>query len=98
MSRTNGEQNQNRTGLIHSNSTTNNSRLYQRSLSYIKTFDDENNNNNNFVPTTNHNNNNTDDLFRTDKYNIVNNHIIHTYEFMFYKKFSFLGSKFFFKS
>ncbi|CAF4646653.1 unnamed protein product [Rotaria sp. Silwood1] len=71
MSTTNGEQpqqQQHRSGLIHSNSTTNNARLYQRSLSYIKTIDD-NNKNNNFESTLNNN----VDLFRADKYNIDRN-------------------------
>ncbi|CAF4586088.1 unnamed protein product [Rotaria sp. Silwood2] len=70
MPTTNDEQQhqqQHRSGLIHSNSTTSNPRLYQRSLSYIKTIDD--NNNNNFEATLNNN----DDLFRTDKYNIDRN-------------------------
>ena len=39
MATTNGEQHHRRSGLIHSNSTTNNSLLYQRSLSYIKTIE-----------------------------------------------------------
>ncbi|CAF4068271.1 unnamed protein product [Rotaria sp. Silwood2] len=79
MPTTNDEQQhqqQHRSGLIHSNSTTSNPRLYQRSLSYIKTIDD--NNNNNFEATLNNN----DDLFRTDKYNIdrnssTNHHLHH---------------------
>jgi hypothetical protein len=61
MATTNGEQHHRRSGLIHSNSTTNNSLLYQRSLSYIKTM-----NENNFESTMN-----GDNLFRTDKYNNV---------------------------
>jgi hypothetical protein len=64
MPATNGEQHHRRSGLIHSNSTTNNPLLYQRSLSYIKTIND-----NNFESTIN----NDDNLFRTDKYNTVNN-------------------------
>jgi hypothetical protein len=64
---TNGEQHHRREGLVHSNSTTNNSLLYQRSLSYIKTMTE-----NNFEPT-----NNNDNLFRTDKYNIVKNYLFY---------------------
>lgn len=63
MATTNGEQHHCRVGLIHSNSTTNNSLLYQRSLSYIKTMTD-----NNFEPTIN-----GDNSFRIDKYNNVKN-------------------------
>jgi hypothetical protein len=63
MATTNGEQHHRRTGLIHSNSTTNNSLLYQRSLSYIKKMTE-----NNFEPTIN-----SDNSFRTDKYNNVKN-------------------------
>ncbi len=63
MATTNGEQHHRRAGLIHSNSTTNNSLLYQRSLSYIKKMTE-----NNFEPTIN-----GDNSFRTDKYNNVKN-------------------------
>ena len=59
----NGDQHHRQSGLIHSNSTTNNPLLYQRSLSYIKTISDSNN----FEPTIN-----GDHLFLPDKYNIVN--------------------------
>ncbi|CAF3701534.1 unnamed protein product [Rotaria socialis] len=81
MPRANDEQNQNRPGLTHSNSITDNSRLYQRSLSYIKTIDD--NNNNTFMPTinNNNNNNNNDDLFRTEKYNNDRNSSINHHSF-----------------
>ncbi|CAF5162430.1 unnamed protein product, partial [Rotaria magnacalcarata] len=79
MPRANDEQNQNRPGLMHSNSITDNSRLYQRSLSYIKTIDD--NNNNTFTPTINNNNNNDDDLFRTEKYNNDRNSSINHHSF-----------------
>lgn len=58
---TNGEQHHRRSELIHPNSIANNSLLYQKPLSYIKTIND------------NELNINNDDLFRTDKYNIVNN-------------------------
>ncbi len=68
----NGEQPHHRLGLIHSNSTTNNSLLYQRSSSYIKTINE--NNNNNFEPTID-----GDDLFRTDKFNIVNINFFHLF-------------------
>jgi hypothetical protein len=64
MPATNGEQHHRRSGLMHSSSTTNNPLLYQRSLSYIKTIND-----NNFESTIN----NDENLFRTDKYNTVNN-------------------------
>lgn len=60
-----------RTGLTHSNSSANNSLLYQRSLSYVKTITD---NNNNFESAINGEN-----LFHNDKYNTVN----HTSFFQF---------------
>lgn len=65
MATMNGDQYQRHAGLIHSNSnsTANNSLLYQRSLSYVKTMTD-----NNFEPTMN-----GDKLYSTDKYNIVIN-------------------------
>jgi hypothetical protein len=63
MATINGDQHHRRTGLTHSNSTTNNSLLYQRSLSYVKTMNDYN-----FESTVN-----GDHLYRTDKYNTVRN-------------------------
>jgi hypothetical protein len=71
---TNGDQHHRRLGLIHSNSTANNSLLYQRSSSYIKTINE--NNNNNFESTIN-----GDNLFRTDKFNIVNNNFFDQFFF-----------------
>jgi len=81
---TNGEQHHRRSELIHSHSTTNNPLLYQKSLSYIKTIND------------NESNINNDDLFRTDKYNIVS-HLFFFHRFAFILK-QFLGSKSFNKS
>jgi hypothetical protein len=63
MATINGDQHHRRSGLTHSNSTTNNSLLYQRSLSYVKTMNDYN-----FESTVN-----GDHIFRTDKYNTVKN-------------------------
>ncbi|CAF0716683.1 unnamed protein product [Adineta steineri] len=60
---TNGEQHHRRSVIIHSNSNTNNSNFYPKSISYIKPINDINNNNN-FESNVNN-----DDLFRTDKYN-----------------------------
>lgn len=50
-----------RTGLRHSNSTANNSLLYQRSLSYVKTMNEYN-----VDPTINNSHS-----FRAEKYNLV---------------------------
>jgi hypothetical protein len=63
----NGDQRPRSSGLIHSNSTTNNnnSLLYQRSLSYVKTINDYH-----VEPSQTMNG---DHSFRTDKYNIVSN-------------------------
>ena len=63
MGTLNGDPHHHRSGLRHSNSTANNSLLYQRSLSYVKTMNEYN-----VEPT--HNN---DRSFRAEKYNLVCN-------------------------
>lgn len=84
MATKNDEQHQNRVGLMHSNSITNNSGLYQRSSSYMKTINDGNNNPN-FESSIHH-----DDLYRTDKYNIVNIFVLFYLNSFYWKPFFFV--------
>jgi hypothetical protein len=66
---TNGDDHYRRSALIHSTSATNTPLLYQRSLTHLKGINDYDP-----EPVAN-----GDDLFRTDKYNTVNNYFFNSF-------------------